>query len=130
MARMKLTMDNIGELGGGRARVAINAGLAQILTDLDQRGSDDKARSLVVKIVAKRVEGSNDIIMDVQTKITMPSLDSGSTVCKLKVDQRGMASAEFEPDSPDNPDQQTLFKRAPHPEAPDDADDDGEVRGE
>lgn len=123
MSVAPLTCDNIGELNCGRARAAINSVLAQVLADLDERGDDGKERRATITVAIGRINDTSNIYIDVRTKVTMPSLDSGSTIAELIHNGRRI-EAHFRPDSPERPDQPTMFEkerqRAKHPEAEDD----------
>lgn len=107
-SKIRINAENLHALAQGRAGVAINAAIAQILTDLDQRGDDEKERRAVITLAAGRVKNSNEhIYLDVRVKTSLPSLDSGSTVAELRFDGRS-GVAEFRGDSPERPDQPSI----------------------
>ncbi len=115
----RLNAVTLGELNSGRAGIAINAALAQCLTDLDQRGDDEKVRKATIIVSFKKVEGTSNFLMDVQTKVTMPTLDSGSTMGNLVIDGSKVLG-EWRPDSPQRPDQPSMFRKHPENEGEED----------
>ena len=56
MAMKELTLDAIGDLDEGAARLIVNAALAAAIHDLDDRGSDGKAREVTVTLKMARLD--------------------------------------------------------------------------
>ncbi len=112
MSRERLTLRNLGDLDNGRAGLAVNSDIAQMMADLDNRGDDEKVRKVVITIEAKKVtEGKSDIAIRVTSKPILPTKHTGITIAELVLNGRA-AEAHFRPDSPSRPDQPGMFDQA------------------
>lgn len=129
MSKQVLSARTIHLLSSGRFEGSLDAAINSVLLDIDDRGSDEKERKIIITIgIGKTSAQSNDIYIDPSVKTTIPTYDAGSTVCRLKMEQVVPGGplrpvAKFEPESPDNPDQPSMFdeerrRRRRHPEAP------------
>lgn len=111
MAQTELTCDTLGDLDGGRARGIINAALSRIMDDLEDRGDDEKKRTIDVKLSFVRRKGN--LVVDVQAAAKCPPYQSAETVASLtqksKKGGAGLRNAvTFQEHSADNPDQPTF----------------------
>lgn len=110
MARTELTCDTLGDLDEGRARAIINAALVPLMEDLDDRGKDEKTRTLDIKLTFQMKKGNLGV--DVQAAAKLPAYRSNQTVAKVmqKKGRNGgtRAAVEFQEHDGENPDQATF----------------------
>lgn len=104
MSKIPLTAETLSKLGDGFAGVVIDAALADIYRDVNDRGSDGKPRKLVVTYTF--TPGTNGHCeVDVQTATRLPAYQPPKTVAKLNL---AAGSLMFNPDVSNNPDQLTI----------------------
>lgn len=111
MSVRKLSCKTIGELDNGLAERLINAELAKITGDLDDRGHDGVERKLVIELAFKKeVKRAGETVgVDVKVQAKLPPLRSGFTTSKVGVAQHsGEMSILFRDDNASNPDQPTF----------------------
>lgn len=105
--KVALTLDSLGELSSGQAGVAINAALAAAVRDTEDRGSDKKARKVVIEIELKKL-GDENVTATVRAKTAIPPYQTEQTVGNLRLKQGGGVEMEFNPLNGENPDQRTF----------------------
>lgn len=107
--KVALTLDSLGDLSSGQAGVAINAALAAAIRDTEDRGSDKKARKVVIEIELKKL-GDENVTATVRAKTTIPPYQTEQTVgnLRLKGGPGGGVELEFNPLNGENPDQRTF----------------------
>lgn len=109
MSKVVLSLENLGELDGGRAAGIINAALKQAVSDLDDRGDDFKAREVTITVRMEKSEKSGHVFATVKAKTKMPEYATGGTLAEFKQLPRGEGVALlFQPLSPHDPDQEPL----------------------
>ena len=81
--KVALTLDSLGDLSSGQAGVAINAALAAAIRDTEDRGSDKKARKVVIEIELKKL-GDENVTATVRAKTTIPPYQTEQTVGNLR----------------------------------------------
>jgi hypothetical protein len=105
MALTRLTCDSIGTLDEGRAAGIINAALAQLYRDIEERGHDEKARSLAITLTFETHKGL--VVVDVQAKVSTPPYRTNLTSTKMLT-----ANSEpvlcFQQHDAENPEQATF----------------------
>jgi hypothetical protein len=109
MAMTHLNCETLGELDGGISRAIIDAALVAMIKDLDDRGRDEKARSVVITLTAVNKQGI--VAIDVQAQAKLPPYRSNLTASALRQEKTsaGMqTNLYFQEDNPENPDQPTL----------------------
>lgn len=110
MAKLNLTVENLGEMDGGRAGGIINAAINRAVTDLDDRGKDGKPREVTITLTMQQSDESNLIFTKVKAKAKLPEYATASTVAELKQLAHGEIALAFQPLSPHDPDQEPLPK--------------------
>lgn len=105
MSQIPLTLVSIGDLDAGTVRAMIEAELARIAHDLEDRGEDGQVRKLKIE-VAMKLDG-NSVRVIAGAKAELPKYQTEPTFAKLQR-VRGKAQLVFVPDSPQNPDQTTF----------------------
>ncbi len=109
MSKTVLSLENLGELDGGRAAGIINAALKQAVADLDDRGDDLKARKVTIVVEMEKSENSGHVFATVKAKTSLPEYKTGGTLAEFKQLPRGGGVALlFQPLSPHDPDQEPL----------------------
>ena len=106
MQLTNVTVDSLGELDGGRARGVINAALAAVFADLEDRGHDKQNRKVTITLTIKK-EGDSDVSLKVNCAASVPKYAADATYCRL-VQKQGrhgpvpmLAFSEFDPANPD-----------------------------
>ena len=108
-----LAAENLAELSGGYAGLAINAALAAALKDTEDRGhEDEKERKVVITIGFKKVTDDGDVRIGCKVKTSIPDYQTGDTVALLKSKRGGRVDAEFRPSNPERHDQPTILDAA------------------
>lgn len=77
MSKAVLSLENLGELDGGRAAGIINAALKQAVSDLDDRGDDFKAREVTITVRMEKSEKSGHVFA---TVVGPPTRSSSASV--------------------------------------------------
>lgn len=107
MALERLTCDTIGDLNDSGARIIINDALSECYRDLEQRGHDEKARTLDIKLTFLTKKGIT--VVDVQAKATMPPYRTNMTAATIHANKNsGIPELFFQEHNPENADQPTL----------------------
>ncbi len=104
-----LHCDTLGDLSDGIARGIINAALRQAINDLEDRGGDEKPRSVTITVTMLARKGITAI--DVTAKAALPSYRTDATAAKVakRAGRDGVQAAlQFQDMAPDNPDQRTI----------------------
>jgi len=111
-----LSLETLGELDNGAAKVIINAALQRAMQDLDDRGDDGKAREVTLKITMQKIDGGL-VSTKVEAAAKMPSYLTNGTVCRPKV-INGQSRLLFQQLAPDDPDQRTIDEALDQPPSP------------
>ena len=104
--KVSLTLASLGGLASGQAEGIINAALRAAIRDTEDRGSDKKKRKVTIEVEFAKL-GDENVTTSVRAKTTLPPYQTSDTVGNLKVDGERV-SVEFNPNSPDNPEQRTM----------------------
>lgn len=105
MAAARLTIDTLGDLDEGAARVIINQEIQTVVSDLEDRGQDGLARTVTIKVEMAYVKGN--ILTNVTAKGAIPARRSNSTVGKIRFFE-SVPRLLFQEHAGENPDQQTF----------------------
>jgi hypothetical protein len=95
---------SISQLSDGFAGRAIDKALGEVCRDIDDRGSDGKARKVVITLTLTPERQKGHVEIDTQVQTKMPAFRPPTT--KGKLDDRAGALV-FNPDCSENPDQLT-----------------------
>ena len=116
----ELNADTISDLDEGRVRLMINAALAQILNDVEDRSQDGKARSLLLKLDFLRDHGN--LLIEAQVATKLPPYVGNRTISKVKGRAKANGTAEyvalFQEYDAENPDQDTTIFDEPPQQPP------------
>lgn len=108
MALVPITLKTLGDLDGGYASGIIDARLAAAVADLDDRGTDGKERTVVIKVVLTRMD-NGQVLMRLEADFKPPAMRTAATFGRIKRDQStGKTVLVFSQGAPDNPEQPTL----------------------
>lgn len=106
MAAARLTIDTLGDLDEGAARVIINQEIQTVVRDLEDRGQEDGlVRSVTIKVEMSYLKGN--ILTNVVAKAAIPARRSNSTVGKIRFFE-SEPRLLFQEHAGENPDQQTF----------------------
>ena len=108
--------DTIGRLDHGFGQVVIDEAIAKVAKDLDQRGEDEKVRTVTIKLMFWQDGDVTKTDFEVDTKL--PPLKLRTTSGYHEPSGRGNRQIVFREKNPDRPDQ-PVIEFNPHPEAPD-----------
>jgi hypothetical protein len=106
--RTKLSVATIHQLDGGAVGLMIDAALRTAIADTEDRGDDGKARKVTVTFAFEQLDSSN-VSISVDAKTVVPPYKSGLTIARISSSDNGKFSAEFQPNTPANPDQPTFL---------------------
>jgi hypothetical protein len=104
--KVSLSLNTLGDLSNGAARHIIDAALKAALRDTEDRGADNKVRTVTIQIELKKLNDES-ITAAVKAKPTLPPYLTGPTIANIKLDGANV-DAEFNPNSAGNPDQMTM----------------------
>lgn len=114
MSTALLTVDNLGDLDNGSARLAIDDAIARAAKDIDDRGQDGKEREVNIKIRMVRTDaGQGQVVMHVECGTKTPVYRTAGTIANVKVkrDEKTNESQpclQFQTLDPKDPDQRTF----------------------
>jgi hypothetical protein len=103
----KLTLDTIGLLDNGSAKLVIDHNIQMAVNDVDDRGDDGKPRKVMFVLVFQKSE-EGLIETRLESKVSLPSYRTGRTMSKVKQTAKNKSELLFQPMAPENPDQQTI----------------------
>jgi len=106
VAQTHLDLVNLGQIDDGRARAIIDAELQKAVDDLDDRGTDKKARQVVIVVTMQQME-SGIITTDVEAHARLPKRRTHATACKI-ARREGRSQLVFQEFDPENADQHTI----------------------
>lgn len=106
MAKVALSLDKLGEIDSGAARAIIDAELARMVADVEDRGDDGKPRQTIIVVTTKK-QKSGYVDVEVECHARLPKRRSRPTVAEI-AHQKGEPKVLFQEYSPDNPRQSTL----------------------
>lgn len=101
-----LTIDSLGELDNGAARAIINAAIKSAVSDLDDRGEDGKARSVVITLEMGRLDNGL-VASHVSAQVKLPPRRTASTLGMVQT-RGGQSDVLFQTMAPDDPAQRTI----------------------
>lgn len=106
-----LSLTTITEMDDGRMRAAMDMAITQCLDDIEDRGHDEKPRTVTLKMtLTPEVDGGKNpegVAIDFDIESKMPPRRSKTYRAELKRNARG-TQALFNDVSPDDPKQATL----------------------
>ena len=79
-----INCDNIGNACEG-ARGAINAAIQQAMTDIDDRGDDEKPRKVVITLEFRKISG-RDVAISCEVGTATPKYRTPDTIGKILVE--------------------------------------------
>lgn len=105
----RLCLANMGSLAEGRAQAIIDAALLAAVNDLDDRGDDQKKRSVEIKVLMVKDRDTGKVYIGVEAIAKLPNYKIPVTeaVAKKKPGTNEI-SLFFQPDSMGNADQQSF----------------------
>lgn len=123
-----LSLETIGALSGGRGQVSIAASINAALRDVEDRGDDEKSRKVVIQLEFRKLKpGANQVCIDLDVKTVLPPYAAGVTIAELTFKPgTQQVIAEFRDDSPERPDQPSMFGEERRRRGGVDVDGDGE----
>ena len=104
-----LSIDTIGELHDGAARIAINRELAKMFSDLEDRGPEDRKPRTVVITVEAVYAAEGEFFVTAQAKANLPPFRTGETRAQIR-QVNGQPALAFQTMNAENPNQPTLFE--------------------
>ncbi len=104
--QVPLTLDTIGELDSGAARVIIDAAIRAAIVDLDDRGEDQKPRKVVITLDLKALDNGM-ITASVDAQVKVPARRTASTLGNVRT-RDAMPQMMFQTLAPDDPSQRTI----------------------
>ena len=109
MARVKLSLDSLMELDGGRAAMAFQHELEKIVQDLDDRPGDKTARKVMIQlsIMPEQTDNGSAVTSEVAFRVKSSVPDRKTTSYRMKIDPIAKCLT-FNPHSPEAPEQQTF----------------------
>lgn len=113
MPKTPLQGISLTQLADGYAGRAIDAGIAEVSKDIDERGRDGQKRKLVLTLTFTP-ESNGHVEVDVQVSTKLPAFRPPTTKAKYDGAAGGLV---FDPDCRDNPAQKT-FADAPDQDGP------------
>ena len=103
-----LELSTLKDLAGGQVEATINAALRAAIADVEDRGSDKKPRKVVIELVfTKLTNSSSAFSVGCKATTKIPAYVTDNTIGHVSFES-GAPRLKFSPDSPENPDQQTL----------------------
>jgi hypothetical protein len=104
MANQTLTLESLGDLNMGTARVIVNEEIKRAVLDTEDRGGDEKPRKVVIEVIMTRREDGL-IETEIAAQAKLPPRRAASTTCKPVHRGKNDVNLVFESWSPENPDQ-------------------------
>lgn len=102
-----LTLETLGDLDGGAARLAINKAIAIAMNDVDDRGSDEKPRKVMIELKFTKLK-NNTVDTGVTVGTNLPKMTTWTTNGHIRAARDGEIGFAFSSESPENPDQRTF----------------------
>jgi hypothetical protein len=122
MPQMQMTLDNLRELHGGRAALAFDHALKQIVSDIIDRPGEKSKRKVVFTVEGTPILDKTTAVLDnvgIQIKVVTGIPTRQTQVYPMKVTGDGVLL--FQSNSPNDPDQhdlpfipETLLARGEH----------------
>ena len=103
----QLNARTLPDLSDGQAELIINSAINQAVSDLEDRGEQDK-KERVVTITLRMAIMKGLTTVDVAAKVAMPEYRTQVTSCKKTIRKEGGVGLLFSGFSADNPDQPTF----------------------
>lgn len=102
-----LKAETLHELDYGIGGKVIDAEIAKAIAFLHDRGKD--GAKVKVKITLTIEQSGESYLPSIEAHADVPSLKTGPTVARMRLDpESGKWALQFQPQAPDNPDQETL----------------------
>lgn len=106
MALVSLSIDSIGDLNHGAARLLIQREIDRAVADLDDRGDEDgKPRKVVIQVELTR--DKDFIVATVAAEAKLPPRRTGGTSAEIRA-KDGVSILNFRDDNDERVDQPTL----------------------
>jgi hypothetical protein len=106
MSLERLTYKTMGQLANGFGEAVIDAALERMIADLDDRGEDEKERSVTIKVTSKKADNGM-VVSWLTAAVTLPPLRTPGTIGEA-VKKNGRAQLLFQTQNPERPDQPTF----------------------
>lgn len=104
--QQKLSVDTLGDLDGGAARLVIDAAIRTVIADLDDRGHDEKPREVIIKLTMRKME-NGQVLAEVKAQAKVPEFRTAETVGIVQRESNRSVVA-FQSFSPRDPNQRTF----------------------
>lgn len=108
-----ITIDTLGDLHHGAARLAINAEIARAVADIDDRGDDGKERKVTVELSLQKMDDALTVAL-IRCQAKLPPRQTAATVAKIQY-KNGEAQLAFQDMAPEDPSQRTIDERLEGP---------------
>lgn len=103
--KQPLSLETVAGLSNGQALATINAAIRSAVSDIEDRGSDKKARKVSIELEFKKV--GDGITATVKAKTSLPPYQTEPTYGEIVLNG-GTAQMQFNPHCAENPNQGTL----------------------
>jgi len=98
-----LSLETLGDLAGGAARVMIDNALDTAVRDTEDRGDDGQKRSVTIVVEMKKFgDGDDGVVSSVTAKPTLPTYRTKPTIGRIQINN-GKALMAFSPSAPGTP---------------------------
>lgn len=105
-----LSCDTLGDLDNGFAREVIDEALKRAVTDVEQRGNDERVRKVVITLELKKLD-TNAVAIFFAADAKLPPLRLDTAVAQTRPVGRGEHKLAFRADNGARPDQPTMFPK-------------------
>lgn len=106
MAIKPLSLESLGEVGDGGAKLIIDNEIAVAVRDTDDRGEDGKPRKVVIEVTLEK-QDSGLVEVSVFAQAKLPPRRTHATVTRPK-NREGKVALMFSQFAQDDPDQRTI----------------------
>lgn len=106
MAQKSITLDTLGDLDDGSARLIVNAAIREAIHDLDDRGDDGKPRKVLVELELLKADNGL-VVAHVAAQAKMPPRKTAGTIAKVAI-QNQQPGLLFQDMAPEDPSQRTI----------------------
>jgi hypothetical protein len=110
-----ITLESLGDLDNGRAKLIIDAAIRQAVFDIDDRGDDGKPRQVVITLSLSKLPEHEAINMGLTAHAKLPPRRTGGTLGLVKAQAGGEIGVLFQTHASTEPHQRTLDEaESPH----------------
>lgn len=110
MALQTFNIENLSQIDNGIAGAIINAAIKEAVTDLEDRGKEDKKARRIEIGIELQLTARGEVDVSVEAHARIPKRRSASTRCAVRQDGKGPNNVKlvFQAFDPDNPNQRTI----------------------